>query len=249
MRHKNILLIMLCSLWVAGAAGCRKKDDALDFARPLPPGAYALRKLDDSRMWPDLSAGFPDNRDRLVAAVDHSLSYLVDHPSSLKYYPIQGITHAMAVESLKAFREIVLSADSPPGLARRMFEHFDVYQSVGCDDRGTVLFTGYYTPILDGSLEPTDLYRHPLYRLPADLVKDDEGRCLGRRMPDGRITPYPARRELETGGALRGLELVYLKDKFDAYICHVQGSALIRLPDGRTFEVGYAGKNAAESEA
>jgi len=245
------VLTGLCVLILGGAAGCKKKDDALDFDRPLPPGAYALRRLVDPEMFPDLAAGCPTDdvsRSLLVTAIDRSLDYLA-HPSSETYYPLQGITHAQAVDSLMAFRSLLLAVQPPQELAQQILDRFDVYQSVGCDDRGAVLFTGYYTPIFEGSLEPTGQYRYPLYRLPSDLVKNGEGLCIGRRLDDGRVVPYPARRELETSGQLAGLELVYLKDKFDAYICHVQGSARFRLPDGREFEVGYAGKNAGEYQS
>ena len=194
-------------------------------------------------MLPDFRRGYPADPASVVVAIDNSLDYLA-HPSSQAYFPMQGITHKQAVDSLIAFRNLVMSVESAEALQEGILASFDVYQSVGCDDRGTVLFTGYYQPIFDGSLQRTDVYRYPLYKLPPDLVKDDEGLCLGRRLSDGRMVPYPMRRELETGDDLDGLELVYLKDKFDAYICHVQGSARIRLPDGTECEVGYAGKNA-----
>ncbi|MDQ7779141.1 MAG: MltA domain-containing protein, partial [Planctomycetota bacterium] len=41
---------------------------------------------------------------------------------------------------------------------------------------------------------------------------------------------------------LTGQELVYLKDRFDVHVVHVQGSARIKLPDGREMKIGYAGK-------
>lgn len=42
---------------------------------------------------------------------------------------------------------------------------------------------------------------------------------------------------------LAGQELVWLKDRFDAYILHIQGSGKLRLLDGQLMEVGYAGNN------
>lgn len=46
-------------------------------------------------------------------------------------------------------------------------------------------------------------------------------------------------------GALdpEGLELVWLKDPIEAYFIHVQGSARLKLPDGSSMRVGYAGKS------
>ena len=42
---------------------------------------------------------------------------------------------------------------------------------------------------------------------------------------------------------LKGLELVWFEDPFDATIVVVQGSAKIRLAGGREYEIGYAGTN------
>ncbi|HOK94806.1 MAG TPA: MltA domain-containing protein [Anaerohalosphaeraceae bacterium] len=123
---------------------------------------------------------------------------------------------------------------------------FEVYQSVGCDDKGTVLFTGYYTPIFDGSLTPSDKYRYPLYKQPADLVKNEKGDILGQRMPDGSLRKYPSRKEIEQSGMLKGQEIAWMADPFEVYIAHVQGSALLRTPDGKMVTLGYAASNGHE---
>jgi membrane-bound lytic murein transglycosylase A len=242
-RIHSVVLILTVLVLSGFLGGCKPKEEAVDYARPLPPGMHALRRLTDPEMMPDFAAGYTRDPQQLLAAIDNSLLYL-GHPSSRTYYPVQGITHEQVVRSLQAFRALVLTSRSADELRESILMSFDVYQSIGCDDRGTVFFTGYYQPVLVGSMERTAEYKYPLYKLPPDLVKDAEGLCAGRRLADGRIVPSPKRRELATSGELAGLELVYLKDKFDAYICHVQGSALIHLADGRWFEVGYAGKNA-----
>jgi membrane-bound lytic murein transglycosylase A len=54
---------------------------------------------------------------------------------------------------------------------------------------------------------------------------------------------YWTRAEIEADGKLRGQELVWLKSRWEAYVVTVQGSARLRLPDGRTYEIGFAGTN------
>jgi len=240
----SILLLVI-------AAGCarppvieiRRRQPAVkkDYGRALPPGAPALRLITDPARLPDFRPAFGQDRHALLAALDHSIRWFT-YPSSKKYYPIQEITHERAQRSLAAFREILLSAKSAEEFHQRIISQFDVYESVGCDDEGTVLFTGYYTPIFDGRLAPDAEFRWPLYKLPPDLVKDEEGNCLGRRTEDGSIVPYYTRAEIEAG-VLRGLELVWLRDRFEAYICTVQGSAKLRLPDGTLYSIGYHGNN------
>lgn len=233
-------------------AGCRSREIVTipvpplpaarkDYARQLPPGAPALRKITDPARLPDFRPGFQPNSAALLAAIDHSLRYFT-YPSSRKYYPLQDITHERAAQSVRAFRDLLTTAQSADEFHRRVVAAFDVYMSVGCDDEGTVLFTGYYTPIFDARPIADSEYRYPLYRLPPDLVKDEEGECLGRRTPDGSVVPYYTRGEIEAG-ALKGQELVYLKDRFEAYICTVQGSAKLRYADGSLHSVGYQGNN------
>lgn len=219
--------------------GCWKEKD---YSKPLPPGEMALRKLTDPEDYPDFGSGF-DNRERLVEAINNSLDYY-SHPSSEEFFPYPDISHERAVKSLEDFKAVLNNAQDPADLHRLICERFDVYISVGCDDQGTVLFTGYCSPIYKGSLEPTQKFRYPLYRQPPDLVKKPDGTPVGRRTESGEIVPYYTRREIEVKQLLagKGLELVWLKDPLEAFIIHVQGSARIELPDGSMMSVGYAGK-------
>jgi membrane-bound lytic murein transglycosylase A len=65
-------------------------------------------------------------------------------------------------------------------------------------------------------------------------------------MADGSITPYPPRAVIEDAMLLRGQELVWLSDPLEAYIAHIQGSAKIKLPDGKLITVGYVAHNGYE---
>lgn len=215
-----------------------------DYDRELPAGAHALRRITDPSQLPDFTPAFARDREALVRAVDRSLHYLAK-PSAKRFFPVSGISHAQVVAGLQAFKQLLASDLSPAELAAEVRRRFAVYTTVGCDDRGTVLFTGYYTPIFEASRRRTGEFQHPLHRLPPDHVKDPiTGETLGRRRPDGTIDPdYPDRATLLRSGALDGLELVWLKDPFEAYVAGVQGSAFLRLRDGTLLEVGYAGNN------
>jgi len=227
----------LALLAVLALASCKGTPD---YSRELPPGTMALRKVTDPLFYPDFAPGFA-RRDGLAQAVDQSLAYLAK-PSSKQFFPYLDISHERVVRSLQAFKEILAQATSGPDLHRRILERFDIYESVGWDGSGIVLFTAYCEPLYDGRLEPTAGFRCPLYRLPPDLVKDKDGKCLGRKQADGSLAPWPGRREIEEGGLLKGQELVWLRDPLEVHIVHVQGSGRIRLPDGREMRVGYAGK-------
>jgi membrane-bound lytic murein transglycosylase A len=227
--------------------GCKTKPQPTQrtaYDRPLPPGMHALRKITDPAQIPDFTMAATDLRN-LREAIANSLSYL-SKPSAKGFFPSGDITHEKTVESLEAFLDLLEQGIGGTQLNEAIREKFDVYISIGCDDRGTVLFTGYYTPILDGSISPTERFKYPLYEQPDDLVKGPNGEILGRRIANGSVIPYPQRAVIEGARMLRGKELIYLGDAFEAYIAHVQGSAKIRLPDGEIVTVGYAANNGHE---
>jgi membrane-bound lytic murein transglycosylase A len=244
MKHA-VSLALLSSSLVILFAGCRAGvEPRLEYDRPLPPGQLALRKVTDPNLIPDFAPGWRD-LDSLKTAIRNSLNYL-NKPSSAQFFPYGEIQREDAVKSLEGLLAIAdagARSDEINGLIRATY---DVYESVGCDDKGTVLFTGYYTPIFDGALQESWKFRYPLYRMPDDLAKGPNGETLGRQGPGGAVTPYPTRAVMEDAGLLKGQELVWLDDSFKAYVAHVQGSAKVRLADGKILTVGYAANNGHE---
>ena len=140
-----------------------------DYTRQLPPGKLALRKITDPRQIPDYTKACSDT-EGLKEAIARSLSYMAK-PSSEKFYPYGDITHEQAVRSLQELKKLIASRLSPREMNTVLREKFDTYISVGCDDQGTVLFTGYYTPIFDGSPVRTDRFRYPLYKHACRFIK------------------------------------------------------------------------------
>ena len=111
------------------------------------------------------------------------------------------------------------------------------------------LFTGYYEPEAEGSLEPSADYPVPIYRKPDDLIAFGESVAAKSGLKYGRIAEgvpaaYFTRKEIEDGAlAGRGLEIVWLKSWADAFFIHIQGSGRVRLPDGSLIRLAYAGKS------
>ena len=243
MKAKIALAAML--IFTTVMAGCRTAPQKIEpaYDRPLRPGQLALRKVDHSQI-PDFTLAGLDLTN-LRAAIDSSLRYL-NKRSSKAYFPSGEITHSRVVDSLTEFASLLDSGLFGDELDAAIREKFDVYTSVGYDDAGSVLFTGYYTPIFEGSVQTSDRFRYPLYKQPKDLVKGADGIILGRRESDGRITQYPQRAVIENANMLRGTELVWLSDPFEAYIAHVQGSAKIKMPDGQIETYGYTAANGHE---
>jgi len=238
--------IVMMSMAVAVFVGCQEPQQAKpDYNRPLGPGELALQKVTDPAGWPNLERAFATADQSLLTALDRSIAWFTA-PSAREHYPVAGVDFNRARASTYALRRLVAEANTSQQFHRRVRDEFDCYRSVGYDGMGSVLYTGYFTPIFRGSRTRTDEFRFPLYAKPDDLEIDPlTGEVLGRKTSLD-YEPYPTRAELEESGELAGLELVYMSSRLDQYIIHVNGSAKIKLSDGSSMLVGYAGSNGRE---
>jgi membrane-bound lytic murein transglycosylase A len=241
-RHPGHPLLALIGLSAAALLACPP---------PRPPRVeVALEELSPSEF-----PAFADDLglEGLDEAMARSLAWLertqrVD-PGRTFAFGRERVPVARVAATLRRFREIAASRPSPAALEAALRREFRVFRSLG-DGAGQVLFTGYYLPELRGSLERGGPYQVPLHRAPDDLVEvrakdfpqlsDD----LVGRVKDGRLVPYPTRAEIR-GGALdgKGAELLWVDSVVDAFYVEIQGSGVVRLPDGTSRVVTYAGKN------
>ena len=241
--HRSLLLPILGSLLVLSA--CAGKTKEPDYSRPLPPGGVALRPVTGGSE-PDLEQAFRERDDHLYDSLDQSVSWFAA-PSSTQWFPYEtsdrSISHAEALESVERFRELLETSTSAAEFRRSVLDEFRIYESVGWDGRGTVLYTGYYAPEFLASEVETDEFTAPIHRRPSDLITHPEtGTPIGQRRADGSIGRYPTRREIETQNLHDELELVWLETPLDAYVVQVNGSAKLTMPDGEVRFVGYDGK-------
>ena len=197
---------------------------------------YACLGWDEQLFWGGKGKGKAGDRWALIQSINHSLAYLEKPSAAKKYenYPVKGITLDRVRRSLLRFRELVRTSKSAAQLQNAVRREFQFYKSTGNDGKGTVKFTAYYKPVYEASRVRTEEYKYPLYRLPPNFKQWQK--------------PHPTRLELEgrdgllgEDSRLSGLELFWFKDRFDAYLVHIQGSAKLKLTDGTVTGVGYAG--------
>lgn len=177
-----------------------------------------------------------DDKKALLQSIDYSLKYLQTAQAIIAYQKSE-ITRERVDQSLQRFRQLLISTKSAQDLHAAIEKEFVFYQSVGRDNKGTVLFTAYYEPVYLASRQPTKEFRYPAYRYPADLAS--------------WAKPHPTRLELEGAdglqsgkGKLKGLELFWFRDRLEPYIIQIQGSAKLKLTDGTQTTIGYAGNTA-----
>ncbi len=203
----------------------------------FPAVSFPLEKVSSQQLPPEFNLEAKwEEKASLLSAINHSLRYL-DTPSAREAYadyPVEGITRDRAYWSLIRFRQLLRTSPTPEAFANAVKQEFTLYQAVGQDQQGTVHFTGYFEPVYAASRVPTSEYRYPIYQRPANF--------------DQWSSPHPTRAELEgrhgegKNSPLAGLEIAWLRDRLEAFLIHVQGSAQLQLRDGSILTIGYAGK-------
>ncbi len=113
--------------------------------------------------------------------------------------------------------------------ARTFFEQkFEPFQ-VTTESKPLGQITGYYEPLLYGSMVRQGKFQTPAYGVPDNLTPG---------------IPYMTREQIES----RGLEghakpLLYVDDPVMLFFLHIQGSGKVRLPDGALVTLQYAAQN------
>jgi membrane-bound lytic murein transglycosylase A len=231
---KNWLKILPLIIIIIIFSGCMRafKKSSLKFSESFVPVAA-------------VDIDFADDLDQasLEAAIDHSINYY-ENAGRTKIYRIANrlVDARQLKETLTAFRALLRKSYNNADLRKRIAAEFNVYRVNGSDQAGSVLFTGYYEPLLEGSLNRTEKYKYPLYRVPPDLLKKESQ--IGR-MKDGKFVSYYSRREIDVEEVLKGknLELIWVSDPVELFSLHIQGSGKIKLENGNLLTVGYAQTN------
>ena len=222
-------------------------------APPPAPATTPERALEE--LTPEQFPAFADDLDYsgLDDAIERSLVYFarvaIADPGRTLAFGKERVPAARVVATLRRFRELAQARPTPAALSDALRREFRVFRSTG-DGRGEVLFTGYYLPELAGSLMREGPYRFPLHRAPDDLVQVRArdfpalSEDLVGRVENGRLVPYPTRAEIARGALDgRNAELAWVASPVEAFFAEIQGSGILRLPDGTSRVVTYAGKN------
>jgi membrane-bound lytic murein transglycosylase A len=184
------------------------------------------------------------------AADDHAAAFATFRKSCDALLKRRGKIAAFA-EDLRgvcaAAKDVKLPADKDAAkdIARKFFEeHFRPVRVSKLGERDGLL-TGYYEPIVDGSRTRHGDYVYPIYRTPADLRTRIKQSIRAMRHRIGRkVAGYFDRGAIEAG-ALEGkdLEICWLKDPIEAFFIHIQGSARVRLEDGKMLRLNFDAHN------
>jgi len=204
----------------------------------------------------ELDSGVRDDLDpqSLRAAIRQSLNYLQQlPPDHVVGVEPRRFTVSDVRDSLLAFEKLLDLWSCQACFRHELNVRFDFLPSSADPQFAEVLFTGYYQPLVEGSLVPTGKFCYPVYRKPADLVTAElvtlkpemkVEKVFGRAEGE-QFMPYYSRGEIDEAELLKGrqLEIAWVEDPIDVFFMHIQGSGIIRLPDGRRLSLGYAAQN------
>jgi membrane-bound lytic murein transglycosylase A len=238
-RYLSVILIFL----IIGGCYPFVKKEVKEPAKALSRVRY---------FWPQFKDDM--DTDSLMLAIEKSLQYLNRlNDDTVFTYGSDAFSAEHIRKSLETFSLIIEQNFDEKRLYKELRKRFFLYKSVGGRGSRKVLFTGYFEPILEGNLKPDSLYKHPIYRMPDDLLRINLGlfrpKYAGERIMarvDGqRLIPYYTRQDIHEGKVLEGrdLEIAWFQDPLDIAILQIQGSGTVKLPSGETIRVGYSASN------
>lgn len=238
-----IRLTLLFSLLLTGCAILKKK--------PVKLIDTALVRITPSE-YPEF--GDDMGYDGLEYGIRQSISYLIKIPANKTFkFGKDTFDVAHMISSLEHFLDFIKTEPSKQHLKKYINSNYIIYSTIGRDNLGQVLFTGYYEPFLEGCLEKSDQCRFPIYSRPDDLMTIDlslfsprfKGEKIVGRYSNQTVVPYYNRHEIEFGGILEGKvrPIAWLKDQVDLFFLQIQGSGKVYLDNGKTINVHYYGTN------
>jgi membrane-bound lytic murein transglycosylase A len=149
------------------------------------------------------------------------------------------------------FKNVCQKAEYETDGAKFFTINFQPFKLLDEDSLDEGIITGYYEPLLYGSLKKNKRYKYPIYKTPKDMiivdyVSDDpevKPYKLRGKLVNNMLVPYDSRAEIENNPN-KNLEVIaYVDNKFDLFLLHVQGSGKVLLDNGELINVGYAEQN------
>ena len=207
--------------------------------RPVSIAEINALKLESS---PDLEA--------LQRALGHSIEYYKRLPTDQRFqYGSFGYSPEEMIASHQHFLRIL----DLPEVERleKLQQNFLWFESL--NEKNQAFFTGYYEPLLKGSLNESEKFPVPLYGVPSDLVtvnlrnfneKYGNGILRGK-IVDQKFVKYDDRDEISYQNSLQGraTPLAWVNNDIELFFLQIQGSGVIELPNEVLYRVNYADQN------
>jgi membrane-bound lytic murein transglycosylase A len=155
------------------------------------------------------------------------------------------------------FSQITKACDELNSLTddkKKFFKYFKKYFSpwlIRSSNQNLGKLTGYYEPIISGSLSKSNKYKYPLFGKPEDLIivnidqtyPELKGKKVRGRLKNNVLIPYYTRKEIESGKHTSIQPIAWAADKVDIFFLQIQGSGKLKLPDENIIKLNYDAHN------
>ena len=226
MRKSLILLLFILFI-----SGCSQKIQNIEKEQGVEKVENIEKKEEKNRMEP---ASFQEIEGFFEDDLDYALSVFKKDCKKSKRF--------------EEFKEICKKAEFEKDGRKFFIVNFQPYKLYDSYSNDKGIITGYYEPLLYGSLKKTKRYKYPVYKIPRDLIISDNSNLEGYKSrgkyKNGKIIPYDTRQEIENNPDNPNYQVIaYVDDKVDLFFLHVQGSGKIKLENGKLINIGYAEQN------
>ncbi len=211
-----------------------------------PPAVREVSQIDPSLL--PLPA---DDLERagILEVLNTDLDYWQHRPDSVKLTIGPDTYDAPRLRrTIQALIDIFSSEMPAAGLRRALGERFKVYRASADDGTGKTVITGYYEAEIQVTRTPDAVHKYPVLLRPADLVKTTPAMGVdfdyGRYDAAGKLLPHYTTKEIHAGALDgKGLELAWSAHPSRIMLLQIQGSGVLRFPDGDNIRAGFDGAN------
>ncbi|MEW6011981.1 MAG: MltA domain-containing protein [Elusimicrobiales bacterium] len=196
--------------------------------------------------WTSLS-DMDDDLDRksLLDSIKINIEYWKSKPSSFSVkFGKDSYTKDQMLKSSERLYEIFSSTLSYKNIFEILKKEFKIYKAVA-DDTKDVTITGYYESEIAVKKEKDEDYKYAIHFRPPDLIKVvGQDFDYGRYDENGNLVKYYSTEEIRKGAIDKhNLEIVYSNHPSHIMLAQIQGSSIIRYPDGSYDRIGFDGAN------
>ena len=243
LTHQKLICVLILLCMFCGCRPAIKEEKEAGPLKKIKPGEYPL---------------FMDHMDYngLFESIDNSLIYFRKVPAERQYtYEKEIYTAGHMIRSLETVKAFLGTHPSTEELNEFIKTRFLVYEATG-NENGEVLFTGYFEPTYEGSLQKSNEFPHPLFSKPDDLLEIDLSlfsdqykghKRLTARVNEAakKVVPYYTRKEITAlkDFHTRAEPVAWLKSRVDGFFLEIQGSGRVDLGNGELLRVQYAAAN------
>jgi len=183
------------------------------------------------------------------------------HLKQIEFSEIDGFEADDLQKALKVFvkdcraskrklllRDVCKKAFEADDAKEFFMNNFYIYKLLNKDGSDKGLITGYYEPILNGSLQKTKRFKYPIYKIPSNLITVDvtefpqlKGMKIRGKVVGNKLVRYPERKDIPKEKNLK--PICYVDDKIDLFFMHIQGSGKVKLQNNEIININYAAQN------